>query len=239
MVKPSGLVQFSCLELLLQYLVPHRDYNLLYHLDRLPMASSWNLRRRNTLPLGSKQFLVEACSHSLSTRFTSSCSRCALARVNGPLQTRCLVHYVGCLVHHLWCPHQLWSWTKTSFDEDRRTEIWWRPLRRRETSMKTYSTKASWIFDEDHFDEDNFDDDNCDEEHFKLRWRSFHRRQLWRRQFCQKKFWRRLFCQRQLRWRQFCRREFLTKTILSRRISDEIHFVEDNFDEDNFVGENF
>jgi len=39
--------------------------------------------------------------------------------------------------------------------------------------------------------------------------------------------------------RQFCRSEFLTKIILSQRISDEDHFVEDNFDKDNFVGENF
>ena len=89
-------------------MVPSQGLQLaLYLLDRLPMASSWDLRTRNALPLGSKQFLIEGCSHSLSTRFTSSCSRCALARVNGPLQTRCLVHYVGCLVHQLGCPHQI------------------------------------------------------------------------------------------------------------------------------------
>ena len=100
----------SCLELLSQNLVPSQELQLaLYHLDILRMASSWKLRTRNAPPFGSKKFLVVACSHSLSTRFTSSCSSCALARVNDPCIHCCLGYHVGCLVYYLGCPHHSYS----------------------------------------------------------------------------------------------------------------------------------
>ena len=93
----------SCLELLSQNLVPSQELQLaLYHLDILRMASSWKLRTRNAPPFGSKKFLVVACSHSLSIKFSSSCSSYSWSSQR---RHHCLVHHLGCLVHHLGYPH--------------------------------------------------------------------------------------------------------------------------------------